>query len=66
MTLPQISHAARLLDHLPASRFEGAERVVVGVGFADRAYRPEDRAAWLCVEIESKLEAEGGVTEQWL
>jgi serine/threonine-protein kinase RsbW len=64
--LPQISHAAGLPEMLPAVAFSDADRVVVGVGFADRAYRPEDRTVWLCAEIESKLEAEAELTETWL
>jgi len=64
--LPQMSHVAELLEHLSSPGFAGADRVVVGVGFTDRAYRPDDRTVWLVAEIESKLEAEADAAESWL
>lgn len=66
LTLPQISHAAPLLEHLPTASLPDAKRAVAGVGFTDRSYRPEDRIVWLAAEIESKLEADADAVEIWL
>jgi serine/threonine-protein kinase RsbW len=41
------------------------ERTAVGVGFTDRSYRDEDQTVWLAAEIESKLEADRSVAEEW-
>ena len=66
MMLPQIAHAAPIVDHLPD--FDGdvePNRAVLGVGFTDRGYRDEDEVAWFAAEIDSKLEADATVTQEW-
>lgn len=66
LTLPQIAHAAPIVDHLPD--FDGPvepNRAVLGVGFTDRGYRDEDEIAWFAAEIDSKLEADAAVTQEW-
>ena len=66
-TLPQIAHAVPLAEYLPA--FAGVtepERAVAARGFATRAYTDEDEIAWLAAEIDSKLEADEGLTREWI
>jgi serine/threonine-protein kinase RsbW len=64
--LPQIVHASPIVEYYPefGEPIE-PERAVVGVGFTDRSYRDEDQVAWLAVEIDSKLEADRAVTQEW-
>ena len=66
MTLPQIAHAASIVDHLPD--FDAnvePNRAVLGVGFTGRGYRDEDEVAWFAAEIDSKLEADAAITHEW-
>jgi serine/threonine-protein kinase RsbW len=66
IVLPQISHAAPIVEHL--SDFDSAtepQRAVIGVGFLDRGYRDGDEVAWFAAEIDSKLEADLALTEEW-
>ena len=66
LMLPQIAHAAPIVDHL--SDFDGnvePNRAVLGVGFTDRGYRDEDEVAWFTAEVDSKLEADATVTQEW-
>lgn len=66
ITLPQIAHAAPLVEYLP--EFAGVtepERAVAARGFSSRAYSDEDEIVWLAAEIDSKLEADDALTREW-
>ncbi len=66
ITLPQISHAEPVVDHFKQfGNVIEPDRAIVGIGFADRAYRDEDQIAWLAAEIDSKLEADHALTLEW-
>lgn len=66
ITLPQIAHAEPLANHLPPFReVIEPDRVIAGIGFADRTYRDDDEITWLAAEIDSKLEADHALTLEW-
>src|SRR6266851_10456853 len=62
--LPQIVHAAGCSAYA-ASIPCGEERCAVAHGFEAADYTDENEVVWLAVEIESKLEASGELTEEW-
>lgn len=62
--LPQIVHAAEISSFVRSAIFE-SERAVAGVGFADRAYRDEDKIVWVAAELDSKLEADPELVSDW-
>ena len=64
-TLPQIVHAAAINDHLPEYFAAEPERAIVGIGFRDQGYRDEDEIVWFAAEIDSKLEADAALTQDW-
>ncbi|MFL6468284.1 MAG: ATP-binding protein [Pyrinomonadaceae bacterium] len=65
--LPQISHAAAIIDHLPEfGEVTEPERAVIGVGFVDRNYNDDNEVAWFAAEIDSKLEADYALTKEWI
>lgn len=66
IVLPQISHVASAEAHYPPiSALIESERTAVGIGFSDRTYRDEDQVVWIAAEIDSKLEANRELTEEW-
>lgn len=64
--LPQIARTAPIIDLFPEfGEPVEPERAVAGIGFADRAYRDEDRINWFAVEVDSKLEADHSLVSEW-
>ncbi len=65
VTLPQIVHAAPISDHFPEFGSAEPERSVAGIGFKDQQYGENDEIAWFAAEIDSKLEADASLTQEW-
>lgn len=64
--LPQIVHASPIVEFYPEfGEPDEPERAIAGVGFTDRSYLDEDQIVWLAAEIDSKLEADRALTEEW-
>jgi serine/threonine-protein kinase RsbW len=66
MALPQIVHAAPAGEYyrLLAAATE-SERAIVAIGFNDQNYAEDSQVTWLAAEIESKLEADRDLAEDW-
>jgi serine/threonine-protein kinase RsbW len=66
MRLPQIFQATSGVSFMPELREFGEEAVVVAHGFDGGVYSEQNEIVWLVAKIESKLEAEVELVEQWL
>jgi serine/threonine-protein kinase RsbW len=64
--LPQIFHTANGVSFSSALRQFGEESSVVAHGFSGGIYTNENEIVWLVARIESKLEADAKLVEQWL
>jgi serine/threonine-protein kinase RsbW len=66
MRIPQMFHTASGASFNPALREFGEEGSVVAHGFAGSTYTDENEIVWLVAKIESKLEANVALIEEWL
>jgi len=66
MRLPQIFHTAGGASFGSALRKFGEESSVVAHGFAGGVYTDLNEIVWLVGKVESKLEADAELVEQWL
>lgn len=66
LRLPQIFHAASGVSFSRALNALGEENSVVAHGFEGAAYTDENEIVWLVGKLESKLEADVPLVEQWL
>jgi serine/threonine-protein kinase RsbW len=64
--LPQIFHTASGASFNPALRQFGEESSVVAHGFEGGNYTDQNEVVWLVAKIESKLEANSELVEEWL
>ena len=64
--LPQIFHTASGASFNPALRQFGEESSVVAHGFEGGHYIDQNQIVWLVAKIESKLEANNTLVEEWL
>ncbi len=64
--LPQVFHAASGVSFSRDLREFGENASVVAHGFEGAAFTDSNEIVWLAAKVESKLEADAEVTEQWL
>jgi len=66
IALPQIVHTAPAVEYDPSlNESAERERVVVAIGFNDQSYTDSGQIVWIAAEIESKLEADREIAEEW-